>query len=41
VRTSDILIGVVPFIVLIVLMCLLVALVPSLVTWLPHAIYAT
>ena len=41
VKTSDILIGVIPFIVLIVLMCLVVALVPSLVTWLPHALYAT
>jgi len=39
VATGDILIGVLPFIALIVMMCLLVALVPSLVTWLPGVLY--
>ncbi len=39
VRTSSIIKGVLPFIVLIVMMCVLVAFVPGLVTWLPAAIY--
>ena len=39
VRTGQIVVGVLPFIVLIVVMCLLVALYPSLVTWLPAALY--
>jgi tripartite ATP-independent transporter DctM subunit len=39
VRTSSIIVGVLPFIVLILAMCVLVALVPGLVTWLPAAIY--
>ena len=39
VRTRDIIVGVLPFIGLIVLMCLLVAVVPSLVTWLPETLY--
>ncbi|WP_198666026.1 TRAP transporter large permease subunit [Tropicimonas sp. IMCC34043] len=41
VRTRDIIVGVVPFIVLIVLMCICVAVFPALVTWLPHALYGT
>ncbi|MBM9595376.1 TRAP transporter large permease subunit [Rhodobacteraceae bacterium MCCB 386] len=39
VRTSSIIKGVMPFIVLIVLMCILVAVFPGLVTWLPTALY--
>src|SRR5699024_6944578 len=39
VRTSQIILGVMPFIVLIVLMCILVAVFPSLVTWLPDQLY--
>ena len=39
VTTTDIVAGVMPFIGLIILMCILVALVPSLVTWLPQALY--
>ena len=39
VRTSDIVMGVLPFIGLIVLMCLLVAAAPALVTWLPATLY--
>ena len=39
VKTSDIIIGVLPFIVLIVLMALAIAMFPQLVTWLPDAIY--
>ncbi len=39
VRTSQIILGVMPFIVLIVLMCILVAVFPSLVTWLPDHLY--
>jgi tripartite ATP-independent transporter DctM subunit len=38
-RTTNIILGVLPFIVLILAMCVLVALVPGLVTWLPAAIY--
>ena len=40
VRTREIIVGVLPFIGLIVAMCVLVALVPALVTWLPDALYA-
>ncbi|MDO5646970.1 TRAP transporter large permease subunit [Paracoccus sp. (in: a-proteobacteria)] len=40
VKTGDIIIGVVPFIGLVLLMCLLVILFPPLVTWLPATIYA-
>ncbi|MCE0506414.1 MULTISPECIES: TRAP transporter large permease [unclassified Roseivivax] len=39
VRTSHIIKGVLPFIGLIVLMCLVVALVPETVTWLPQVLY--
>ena len=39
VRTSHIIMGVLPFIALIVGMALLMALVPGLVTWLPSVIY--
>ena len=39
VSTGDIVMGVLPFIALIVMMCLLVALVPGLVTWLPEVLY--
>ncbi|MWD27115.1 TRAP transporter large permease subunit [Aquicoccus sp. SCR17] len=39
VRTGQIVRGVLPFIVLIVLMCIAVAVFPSLVTWLPAALY--
>lgn len=39
VKTTDIISGVMPFIGLIVLMCLFVAFFPSLVTWLPHKLY--
>lgn len=39
VKTTHIIVGVLPFIVLIVLMCIAVALVPGLVTWLPHVLY--
>lgn len=39
VKTTDIISGVLPFIALIVLMCLFVAFFPSLVTWLPHKLY--
>ena len=39
VRTREIIAGVMPFIALIVAMCVLVALVPELVTWLPEALY--
>src|SRR5690554_66519 len=39
VRISQIIIGVLPFIGLIILMCILVAIFPSLVTWLPHKLY--
>lgn len=39
VKTIDIIIGVLPFIVLIVLMCIVVAVFPSLVTWLPDQLY--
>jgi len=40
VKTSQIIVGVLPFIGLILIMCLCVALFPQLVTWLPEAIYA-
>ncbi len=40
VRTSSIIVGVLPFIVLILVMCVLVALLPGLVTWLPAALYS-
>lgn len=39
-KTGDIIRGAVPFILLIVLVCLLVVLFPGLVTWLPHKLYA-
>ncbi|SDY62025.1 TRAP transporter large permease [Citreimonas salinaria] len=39
VRTGHIIRGVLPFIAIIVLMCILVALFPPLVTWLPSALY--
>ena len=41
VRTGQIIRGVLPFIALILLMCVLVALFPSLVTWLPEVLYST
>ncbi|WP_198144877.1 TRAP transporter large permease [Pseudorhodobacter aquimaris] len=39
VRTGQIIAGVMPFIGLIILMCLAVALIPQLVLWLPHTLY--
>ncbi len=39
VTTADIISGVLPFIVLIVLMCILVIIFPALVTWLPSTLY--
>nr|WP_173585982.1 MULTISPECIES: TRAP transporter large permease subunit [Actibacterium] len=39
VKTSEIIAGVMPFIGLIIAMCLLVAFFPSLVTWLPENLY--
>lgn len=39
VRTSDIILGVLPFIGLIVIMALIVAAFPQLVTWLPETLY--
>lgn len=39
IRTSQIILGVLPFIVLIVLMCIAVAVFPTLVTWLPDKLY--
>ncbi|SPJ25859.1 C4-dicarboxylate TRAP transporter large permease protein DctM [Palleronia abyssalis] len=39
VKTTDIIKGVLPFIGLILLMCVAVALVPGLVTWLPDTLY--
>jgi len=39
VRTSQIILGVLPFIVLIILMCIAVAIFPTLVTWLPDKLY--
>ena len=39
VKTSQIIIGVLPFIGLILIMCLGVAIFPQLVTWLPETLY--
>ena len=39
ITTGDIILGVLPFIILIVMMCALIIVFPSLVTWLPAAIY--
>jgi tripartite ATP-independent transporter DctM subunit len=39
VRTTQIIAGVMPFIGLILVMCLAVVLLPGLVTWLPHTLY--
>jgi len=39
VKTWDIIVGVLPFIVLIIVMCIVVAMFPELVTWLPDKIY--
>lgn len=39
IKTMEIITGVLPFIGLVIVMCILVALVPSLVTWLPHKLY--
>lgn len=39
VRTSDIILGVLPFIVLIILMSIMVAVFPGLITWLPDKLY--
>ncbi|MDN5788282.1 TRAP transporter large permease subunit, partial [Pseudorhodobacter sp.] len=39
VKTSQIIVGVLPFIGLILLMCVAIAVFPSLVTWLPHSLY--
>ncbi|WP_375262292.1 TRAP transporter large permease subunit [Palleronia sp.] len=39
VKTTDIIVGVMPFIALILLMCIAVAVVPELVTWLPSVLY--
>ncbi len=40
VRTSQIIIGVLPFIGLILMMCVAIALFPQLVTWLPETLYS-
>lgn len=40
IKTMEIITGVLPFIALIIVMCAIVAFVPSLVTWLPHKLYA-
>ena len=39
VSTGDIIRGVVPFIVMVLLMCGLIVLFPQLVTWLPATLY--
>src|SRR5690625_2157472 len=39
VKTTEIIVGVTPFIALIIVMCLVVAFFPSLATWLPEQIY--
>ncbi|QKV19144.1 TRAP transporter large permease [Oricola thermophila] len=39
VSTSDIIVGVMPFIGLIIAMCVLIAVFPGLVTWLPEVLY--
>ncbi len=41
IKTMEIITGVLPFIALILVMCVLVAVFPSLVTWLPHTLYGT
>jgi len=41
VKTSDIIMGVMPFIGLIVAMALAVAMFPQIVTWLPETLYGT
>ena len=41
VRTSDIIIGVLPFIGLILMMAIAIAVFPELVTWLPETLYQT
>ena len=39
VTTADIIVGVLPFIALIVMMCILIIVFPALVTWLPSTLY--
>lgn len=41
IKTTEIISGVLPFIGLIIVMCLLVAFIPNLVTWLPHTLYGS
>jgi TRAP-type mannitol/chloroaromatic compound transport system permease large subunit len=41
IKTSDIILGVMPFIALIVMMALALALFPQLITWLPDTLYNT
>lgn len=41
IKTMEIITGVLPFIALILVMCVLVAVFPSLVTWLPQTLYGT
>jgi tripartite ATP-independent transporter DctM subunit len=41
IKTSDIILGVMPFIALIVMMALALALFPQLITWLPDTLYKT
>lgn len=41
VKTMEIITGVIPFIGLIILMCILLAIFPSLATWLPTVLYGT
>lgn len=41
IRTMDIIQGVIPFISLVILMCILISSFPSIVTWLPQMLYGT
>ncbi|MFA5610233.1 MAG: TRAP transporter large permease subunit [Alcaligenes sp.] len=41
VKTTEIITGVIPFIFLVILMCILIAIFPNLVTWLPHVLYGS
>ncbi|MCQ9329512.1 TRAP transporter large permease subunit [Pelistega suis] len=41
IKTMEIVAGVIPFIFLIILMCVLMAIFPGLVTWLPETLYGS
>ena len=41
VPTTEIVKGVIPFIFLVVFMCILIAIFPGLITWLPETLYGT